>query len=85
MLRAQREEAIAKTDAEIKAAKDKTAGLAAKLKDILKEKEELEDKKRELAIQKEREIAAGLAAKEEAKQAEQDLKKARELAQKKKH
>lgn len=85
MLRAQREEAIAKTDAEIKAAKDKTAGLAAKLKDILKEKEELEDKKRELAIEKEREIAAGLAAKEEAKQAEQDLKKARELAQKKKH
>jgi len=84
VLNAQREEALAKTAAEIKAAKDKTAGLAAKLKDILKEKENLEDQKRELALQKEREIAAGKKAKAEAKQAEKDLKKARELAQKKK-
>lgn len=75
---------MAKTATEIQAAKDKTAGLAAKLKDILKAKEEIEDQKRELAIRKEREIAAGKQAKAEAKQAEKDLAKARDLAQKKK-
>lgn len=75
---------MAKTAGEIQAAKDKTAALADKLKEILKQKEAIEDQKRELAIRKEREIAAGKQAKAEAKQAEKDLAKARDLAKKKK-